>query len=238
LNLQDFSNQDYYLPSFKIFTMGEAFVNSFHQQLTIYATIFLYGTMADDNLARKVAEEIANCWNEPQGTLHLQNTLYRVVFEIEGVYSKSITEEHIIANTNPHNNYFRVEEYSAMDISFVDDIHCNTGYFKVANLLNNSTTAAHEYGHTLGLPHPDNLDIRGEGQPGIMYPRGTLVDPAFQYDPAVPAGQKGGTLNPIFRKVLQKDIDGLGLHLLPFNQQGKAIIGGFSNVFHEMHEQP
>jgi len=28
----------------------------------------------------------------------------------------------------------------------------NTGYFKLDNLLNNSTTAAHEYGHTKIVP--------------------------------------------------------------------------------------
>jgi hypothetical protein len=29
-----------------------------------------------------------------------------------------------------------------------------------------------------------------------MYPRGTLVAPQFQYDPAIPAGMKGGTMHP------------------------------------------
>ncbi|MFZ1305860.1 MAG: peptidase M10, partial [Ferruginibacter sp.] len=129
----------------------------------------------------------------------------------------------------------RVEEFVHGDISFVDAINCNTGYFKLQNILDNSTTAAHEFGHTLGLLHPHNLDIRGAGTPGIMYPRGTLVDPPFQYYPEVAAGEKGGTLNPFTRRVLQKDIDDLHLADLPFNERGKAVIGEFSSVWHEKH---
>src|SRR4030095_5715733 len=111
---------------------------------------------------------------------------------------------------------------------------CNSGYFKLENLYKGSTTAAHEYGHTLGLEHPSDLDLRGKGIPGIMYPRGTLVDPQFQYEPEKPAGTKGGTLWPIYRKVLQSDIDGLALHRLQF-KNGKAILGEFTNVWHPDH---
>ena len=111
----------------------------------------------------------------------------------------------------------------------------NTGYFKLQNILDNSTTAAHEFGHTLGLDHPHNLDIRGGGTPGIMYPRGTLVDPHFQYYPEVAAGEKGGTLNPFTRKVLQKDIDDLHLDNLEFNENSMAMVGAFSSVWHEKH---
>ena len=107
------------------------------------------------------------------------------------------------------NNYFRVEEFSESHISFVDGIGSNTGYFKLDNLLNNSTTAAHEFGHTLGLLHPEHLDIRGKGAPGIMYPRGTIVDPHFQYDPDAEPAATGGTMNPFHRKVLQPaELDG------------------------------
>jgi hypothetical protein len=161
--------------------------------------------------------------------------LYRVRFDIEGYYKPDLQPAAVWHNTNPRLNFFRIEEYSQHDISSVDGLGCNTGYFKLGNLLDHSTTAAHEYGHTLGLDHPQDLDIRGRGQPGIMYPRGTLCDPEFQYDPAAPAGGPGGTLNPWKRKVLASDIAGLRLSRLSFNGRGLAILGEFSSFFHEKH---
>jgi len=143
--------------------------------------------------------------------------------------------DEVYSNTDPRNNYFRIEEYAMGNISFVDDLPGNTGYFKLDNLLHHSTTAAHEFGHTLGLKHPAVTDIRGKGQPGIMHPRGTICDPAFQYDPQAAPGTKGGTLNPFKRKVLQADIDDLKLHRLSFNNRGIAVVGDFSSVFHEAH---
>jgi hypothetical protein len=99
-----------------------------------------------------------------------------------------------------------------------------------------STTAAHEYGHTLGLDHPADLDYRGRGVPGIMYPRGTLVDPQFQYDPSRPAGVTGGTMHPMYRKVFAEDIANLKLDRLRFSN-AKAIVGEFTNVFHLNHSE-
>jgi hypothetical protein len=152
-----------------------------------------------------------------------------------GKYDGELRPQTVLENTNPRNNYFRIEEYASGDISFVDEINSNTGYFKLQNILDKSSTAAHEFGHTLGLVHPYDLDIRGKGTPGIMYPRGTLVDPHFQYMPEVAAGQKGGTLNPFTRKVLQKDIDDLRLDDLNYNKNGMAVIGGFSSIWHKKH---
>ena len=146
--------------------------------------------------------------------------------------------EKVWYNDNPQLNFFRIEEYVMGDISFVDGLNCNTGYFKLANLLQTSTTAAHEYGHTIGLDHPDDLDIRGQQAPAIMYPRGTISDPHFQYDPNAIAGKTGGTLDPKFRKVTQADIDALRLHRLSFSEKGLASIGGFSSIYHEKHSPP
>ena len=214
--------------------MGEAELKHGNNLLIIHSIIYFYGNAADDILSRQVAKDIGEHWNEPKGKILIKRNLYDVIFDIEGIYEKSLTPEMVFENTNPRNTYFRIEEYAKGNISFVDGLGSNTGYFKLENLLNNSTTAAHEYGHTLGLDHPENLDIRGYGQPGIMYPRETLVDPEFQYDPKIQAGLKGGTINPFTRKVLQQDIDHLKLNQLNYNRSSFGIIGEFSSIWHEV----
>jgi hypothetical protein len=164
----------------------------------------------------------------------LANESFQVEFKITAETKENISELEVLQNVNPRNNYFRIEEFVHGSISFVDGLGCNSGYFLLENLYKGSTTAAHEYGHTLGLEHPRILDIRGTGVPGIMYPRGTLVDPEYQYDPTIPAGQKGGTMHPMYRKVKQDDIENIKLHKLNF-ENGKAVIGEFTNVYHWNH---
>lgn len=214
--------------------MGIAELDTINSLLTLKAHIILYGDAASDALAQQVATEIETYWTAPKAGVVIKGIMYIVVFKTTASFSPGLQPEEIFENDNPLLNYFRVEEYSAMDISFVDGLGCNTGYFKLLNLSNNSTTAAHEFGHTLGLPHPHDLDLRGKGAPGIMYPRGTLVDPAYQYDPAAAAGAIGGTMNPAHRKVLQKDMDDLRLHRLSFNDN-KAVVGEFSSIWHHKH---
>jgi hypothetical protein len=222
--------------------MGEAELQKNNNLLIIHAVIICYGDAANDALSNQIAKDIADHWNEAEGTVMLKENWfskkeYRVRFDISGRYEGALTPRAVFENTSPRNNYFRIEEFASGNISFVDGINSNTGYFKLENLLNNSTTAAHEFGHTIGLDHPHHLDIRGKGTPGIMYPRGTLVDTQFQYYPEVAPGDKGGTLNPFTRKVLQEDIDGLHLEKLDFDKKGFSVIGGFTSVWHEKHQQ-
>jgi len=216
--------------------MGEVELKPDVNQLIIHATLFFYGDAANDALSLQIAGDIADHWNEAKGEVRIKNIMYDVLFDIEGVWASSLTPDMVFENTNPRNNYFRIEEYASGNISFVDAVGCNTGYFKLDNLLNNSTTAAHEYGHTMGLHHPGILDIRGKGTPGIMYPRGTIVDAIYQYSPVAVPLAPGGTMNPFCRKVLPEDIDNLNLQLLVYNRYGKAIIGNFTNVWHEQHQ--
>ncbi len=220
--------------------MGEAELQPNNNLLLIHALIICYGDAANDDLSFQIAKGIENYWNAADGKVELSENwfskkTYSVLFKVAGMFNKTLTPQKIIENTGPRNNYFRIEEFASGNISFVDGINSNTGYFKLENLLNNSTTAAHEFGHTLGLDHPLDLDIRGKGTPGMMYPRGTWVDPEFQYYPEVAPGEKGGTLNPFTRKVLQKDIDDLKLNKLKFNENGFAAVGGFTSVWHEKH---
>jgi len=216
--------------------MGEVEIDSIGRTIIISSHIITYGSEATEEVTERMRREIETMWNEPNAFIYLLNDSYKIIFQITAETRKNISELEILQNTDSRNNYFRIEKFAHGSISFVDGLGCNSGYFLLENLYEGSTTAAHEYGHTIGLDHPDELDIRGEGVPGIMYPRGTLVDPQFQYDPAIPAGMKGGTMHPMYRKVRQKDIESLKLNKLRFINNN-AIIGTFTNVYHWSHEE-
>jgi len=217
--------------------MGEAELFTNTNQLIIHSDFFFYGDAASKDLSWQIANDISRHWNEPKAAINFDGINYLIRFEIDGIYEPDIDPEKIWYNDNPRFNFFRIEEYATGNISFVDGIGSNTGYFKLSDLLQTSTTAAHEYGHTLGLVHPANLDIRGHSTPGIMYPRGTIVDPQFQYEPTAKAGHgpTGGTMNPVHRKVLAGDIALLKLHKLYF-ADGKAVVGEFTSQYHEKQQ--
>ncbi len=218
--------------------MGEAEFLHETRQLLIRSHFIIYGEAAGQELADQIARDIAFHWNEPSARQLIRGEDCRVLFEISAEYAADLNPEWVWYNDNPRLNFFRVEEYVMGNISFVDGLSCNTGYFKLDNLRQTSTTAAHEYGHTLGLDHPDDLDIRGAVTPGIMYPRGTICDPHFQYNPAAAPGQTGGTLDPAHRRVLEEDIRALRLPRLRFDENNRAVVGGFSSFYHAKHEPP
>lgn len=199
------------------------------------AKTIIYGRAASEELSLQIADEIESMWNAAQGKIRLGDSLYTLHFEIKGVYEPNLQAEALLHNSNPLNNFFRIETFVNGNISFVDAINCNSGFFKLDNLYKGSTTAAHEFGHTIGLVHPHQLDLRGKGVPGIMYPRGTIVDPQFQYDPNVPAGQQGGTIQPMHRKVWKEEVAMLQINL-KYQLENAWVIGDFSNVWHEPHD--
>lgn len=218
--------------------MGEAELIKRTHQLIIHSVFFFYGDAASENLSTQIANDISLHWNELKAQVNIRHDLYDLVFNIEGIYQPALKPETVWYNDNPRHNFFRIEEYAMDNISFVDAIGSNTGYLKLDNLLQTSTTAAHEYGHTIGLVHPKNLDIRGKGLPGIMYPRGTIVDSPLQYDPSAEPGKTGGTLNPHYRKVLPSDIDDLKLHKLFYTEETRVVVGEFTSLYHEKHIVP
>ena len=217
--------------------MGEAELHKASGELIIRSVFYFYGDAANPSIAEKIASDIQNHWNEPLSSVTIHKKNYRVIFNVEGFYDPLLQPETVWYNDDQHLNFFRIEHYAFGNISFVDGIGCNTGYFKLDNLLQTSTTAAHEYGHTIGLVHPKMLDIRGGNEPGIMYPRGTICDPGLQYLPEANPGEHGGFLDPKYRKVLDADIQALQLHKLDFNENGIARLGEFTSLYHQKHEE-
>lgn len=215
--------------------MGEIEILKSEKLIQISSDFYLYGDLASEEVTSQFYREIEELWNEPEGMIELEGERYQVVFKMNGFYVPNLSVEEVLSNTNPRNNYFRVEDFSPLNISWVDGVGSNTGYMFIENLYAGSTTGAHEYGHTLGLDHPENLVIIGQGRPGIMYPRGTLVDPEFQYDPHVKPGEKGGTLHPIHRRVNQTDIDNLKMPSLIYS--GAKYIGKFTSQYHPKHRK-
>jgi hypothetical protein len=216
--------------------MGEAELISTKHQLIIHSHFITYGNAASETLTEMIRDEIETMWNQPAAIISFDEKEWQVVFDITAAYKPELTALDIYQNLDPRNNYFRIEAFSHRHISFVDQIGCNTGYLKLENLYKGSTTAAHEYGHTLGLVHPDDLDHRGKGIPGIMFPRGSWVDAQYQYNPAAQAGdnKNGGTIDPRYRQVLPEDVYHLDLSKLTFTD-GKSMIGEFTNLWHPDH---
>lgn len=216
--------------------MGSAEFDNIHDKLVIYSHIITYGNAANADVTELIRDEIESMWNEPQAMITFKGKEILISFSITAEYKPGIDPEEILGNTDPRNNYFRIEKFAIHNISFVDALGCNSGYFQLDNLYKGSTTAAHEYGHTLGLDHPHNTDLRGKGVPGIMYPRGTLVDAQFQYNPEGKAGDSsnGGTMHPKYRKVLATDIEKLKLHKLEFDNN-TAMVGEFTSLWHPDH---
>ena len=114
--------------------MGEAELQPKNNLVIIHSTIYFYGNAANDNLSLQTAKDIADHWNEPKGKVHIKRNIYEVFFDIKGIYEPSLSPQIVFENTNPRNNYFRIEEYAYGNISFVDGLGSNTGYFKLENL--------------------------------------------------------------------------------------------------------
>ncbi|MFN8344872.1 MAG: hypothetical protein U0X91_07710 [Spirosomataceae bacterium] len=199
--------------------------------VTISAKLIFYGRQATEELAQKIAAEIRDRYHEPKASIKLDGTVYEVRMRIDyEVVSLDEVIQLAFKNTNFRYNFIRIEAQNYITRSFMGfGLGDNVGHWITSDHLGESTTAPHEFGHALGLDHPERIDFRGSGNPGIMAPRGTLVDAHLQWDPTAVAGEYGGTLKPFHRRVQAYEIEAI-FEGLAFDSNGYAEIGHLSNI--------
>lgn len=183
-------------------------INSESSEISIEAELVFYGKYATDELAQKIVAEINQMWNEPKAKLNIGSIVFDIFFDIKYLcLSNSEVLIKVLTNSDYEVNFIRIEDKNAAERSMMGfGLGENSGHWIITDQLGDSTTAAHEFGHALGLPHPDQLDFRYTGMPPIMAPRGTIVDANFQWNPLAEAGAVGGTMRPIFRRVRASEV--------------------------------
>lgn len=182
--------------------------NKAKKEICIEAKLYFYGNLASEQIAEGSVKEINDFWNAPAAIFSINEKNYAVKFDIKGQLISTVEAASMLKlNTDYRNNFIRVEEKNKVARSLMGfSLGENAGHWLVSDNLGSSTTAAHEFGHALGLPHPTEIDYRNTGVPPIMAPRGTWVDAVYQWNPLAPAGEVGGTLKPIFRRVRSEEV--------------------------------
>ena len=161
---------------------------------------------------RQAAEEISRMWNEPHAKVMIGNRVYQSEFVISYTLNRDVPW---LEFQSCGENKIVIKNLKSSDDRSSYGLDGSKGTFYTSDDLGHSTTAAHEYGHGLGLNHNEFNQIAAP-IPGIMFPRGTLVARRYQYNPNAAPGDTGDTINPIFRHVLAEDIAHINLSQIRF----------------------
>ena len=200
--------------------------------------LVLYGGEATEELAGAIQNEISQQYNSAgslengvPATIMVEGEEYTVLFRIS-VEVVSEKEAIKMANSNKSAlvNFIRVEKTNDIGRSYMSALGSNSGFWQLDDKLGTSSTAPHEYGHGFYLDH-DDPDQRGAGNPSIMAARGTLVDSEYQWNPKARPGDYGGTVKPVYRQVLQQNINMI-FRNVTFDSNGKANLGKIDNIIY------
>lgn len=195
---------------------------------------FRGGALTPQN-AYASAAEISRLWNESGAWVRYNGRVYRSQF----IISYTVNDQWRLMRDTAScaENFVQIEAMrNPGDRSFYE-LSGRNGMFYTSDDLGRSTTAAHEYGHGLGLEHDDTNQLESP-HPGIMFARGTLVSPRFQWNPSAEPGEPGGSINPRFRKVRAEDIAKLDLSHLRFSGKYACLGAGNPNRVQLMNVVP
>lgn len=110
----------------------------------------------------------------------------------------------------------------------------NSGIFTVNDIVNNNSTVAHEYGHSLGWFEFGETDGGAhdakfeDGVPGIMAARGTALPDEYGFDTQFPGRR---TIDPNKRRVKKSDVlNILGSKLGKLSNGEKVNLGKAVNI--------
>jgi RHS repeat-associated protein len=226
---------------------GEPVIDRKNRTVTIYSHFVFYaspGILENAiSTSSKIASNIEKQYNRANGKVKIDGKTYKVKFKITAEFKDDVSSNirrEITENRDIRNNYFRIGLVtdglnSDPNTSYSDGVGSNTGYIVLDQLLNETLSIEHEYGHSIGLDHEVNSNgsfKKIQGQPGIMATQVNEVNPEYQ-EKVVRKGYTTPLLDRRKRKVTQWDIDNLNIDKIDFDKNSKAKIGKLTNEYHQ-----
>ena len=137
--------------------------------IELYQHLVFYGNQANSDLSRAIADNITYRFNKEKLTYSMNGINYNVV--LRTTYETLSVDDAIDMASSNTRNEVQFIRISDVKMSSAHDIGKNSGWYSTNDDLANSTTAAHEMAHGLGLRHEDGQT----DPPSIIIPRGRRV---------------------------------------------------------------